>query len=556
MDVPVADVHSAIQAFYTMEPATTNAARLLTSWVVYFAAHMPAPPKSNSERQIERLIHAAEEAWSQQDYAKSISLVEQASGLDPHNPSLVLQLAKGHGLRYDFATAQRHIEKAVALSPTRVQTLTQAGETCLEFEHLDMAIRYLERASREADVTIGALVTLTDIYVREGRIDDAADMAARAAWIDRDDPRVLLVEARVRRARGQVGEAESILRTMLTKPASTDAARIRGLYELAGLLDASARYDEAMSALLEVKAIQRATAAPYAATLQLMQTRAKEMEASISAAVLARWRADAAKLHPPRRIALLCGHPRSGTTLLEQVLDGHRDIISAEETKLMHDEAYLPLVRDFPEGTSVLAALDASPPSVLMRARANYFDCTEKFIEKTIGGRLLIDKNPGLNVMIPMVVRIFPEAKFLVALRDPRDVVLSCFMQALPPTPISSAYLSLEGTVTQYASSMGFWLEMRPRMGEGQWMEVRYERLVDDLPAVTRATLAFLGVEFDENVLRFHEHARTKRVKSPSHADVIKPLYRTAVGRWRNYQQYLEPYLGGLERFVKALGYG
>jgi hypothetical protein len=309
-----------------------------------------------------------------------------------------------------------------------------------------------------------------------------------------------------------------------------------------------------MVALLEAKAILRAHAAPHAATLQHMQNRAKEMEQTITTPVLDRWRADAAKLIPPRRIALLCGHPRSGTTLLEQVLDAHSDVISAEETKMMHDDAYLPLIRDFPEGTSILQALDSVPPSLLCHARENYFHCVELFLRKKIAGRLLVDKNPALNLMIPMVVRVFPETKFIVALRDPRDVVVSCFLQALPLTPISSAYLSLEGTVNQYANVMGFWLEMLPRMGD-QWMHVRYEKLVDDLPTVARSVLEFLGIGFEDNVLKFYEHASTKRVNSPSHADVKKPLYQTAVGRWRNYQKYLDPYMPGLERFLNKFNY-
>ena len=79
--------------------------------------------------------------------------------------------------------------------------------------------------------------------------------------------------------------------------------------------------------------------------------------------------------------------------------------------------------------------------------------------------------------------------------------------------------------------------------------------MVEDLPAVARATLSFLGVEFDQNVLKFYEHARTKRVKSPSHAEVLKPVYRTAVGRWRNYEKFLRPYLSGLDRFLEAFNY-
>ena len=512
----------------------------------------PHPTKPNQA--IERLYREAEQAWGRQDYQQSISLMEQASRKEPFNPSLLLHLGRAHGLRYDFPSAERCFEKALRISQSQAQTLEEAGRICLDFNNLDLALGYLSRASQKKGVSIGALITLADIYIRDNRIDEAAELVARAAQSDRAEPRVLLEQAALQRLRGNVHEAEALYRALLANPASGVPVRIRAFYELASILDASGRYDEALAALLEVKAMQRIHAAPYAAALQHIQNRAKEMERTITAAVLDRWRADAPKLQPSRRIALLCGHPRSGTTLLEQALDAHSGVTTAEETKIMHDEAYLPLIRDFPEGTSILQALDSTPPSLLCHARENYFRCTEMFLRRTIGSRLLVDKNPALNVMIPMVVRVFPETKFLVALRDPRDVVISCFMQALPLTPISSSYLSIEGTVNQYASVMGFWLEMRPRMGD-QWKYVRYEEMIDALPAVARSTLEFLGVGFEENVLKFYEHAHTKRVHSPSHADVRKPLYRTAVGRWRNYQKCLEPYLAGLEPFLKAFNY-
>ena len=512
----------------------------------------PHPNKPNPV--IQRLYREAEEAWGQQDYQKSISLFEQATRKEPFNPLLLLDLARAYGKRYDFPAAERCIEKAVQISKDRARTLGDAGQVCLEFDNFDMAIGCFQRACQKKGVSIGALINLADIYIRDKRLDEAAELVARAAQMDRKDPRVLLQEATLKRLRGNSSEAESLLRELLATPAANTSARIRAFYELAGIKDNEGKYDEAMTALLEAKALLRPHMGPHAATLQHMQSRAKEMEQTITTAVMDRWHADADKLQPLRRIALLCGHPRSGTTLLEQVLDAHSDITSAEETKVMHDDAYLPLIRDFPEGTSILQALDSVPPSLIRHARENYFRCTELFLRRQIGSRLLVDKNPALNLMIPMVVRVFPEAKFLIALRDPRDVVVSCFMQALPPTPISSAYLSLEGTVNQYANVMGFWLEMLPRMGN-QWMYVRYEEMVEDLPAVARSVLEFLGVGFEDNVLKFYEHARAKRVTSPSRDDVRKPLYRTAVGRWRNYQKYLEPYLPGLERFLKTFNY-
>ena len=84
---------------------------------------------------------------------------------------------------------------------------------------------------------------------------------------------------------------------------------------------------------------------------------------------------------------------------------------------------------------------------------------------------------------------------------------------------------------------------------------MRYEDLVDDLESTARRTLEFLDVPWDASVLGFDKHAATKVVRSPTYADVKKPVYRGAMGRWRNYQKYLEPYLEKLEPYVKAFGY-
>ncbi len=101
---------------------------------------------------------------------------------------------------------------------------------------------------------------------------------------------------------------------------------------------------------------------------------------------------------------------------------------------------------------------------------------------------------------------------------------------------------------------MSVWRTLAPLM-PSRYLEVRYEDMVDDLESVARKTLDFLGVPWDERVLGFNEHARKKLVRSPTYADVTKPIYQRARGRWRNYQKYLEPHLEKLEPFVKAFGY-
>lgn len=87
------------------------------------------------------------------------------------------------------------------------------------------------------------------------------------------------------------------------------------------------------------------------------------------------------------------------------------------------------------------------------------------------------------------------------------------------------------------------------------FLEVRYEDLVDDLESVARRILNFLEVPWNDRVLEFQKHTQNKLVHSPTYAEVRKPVSKRAVGRWRNYQKYLEPYLPALEPFVKAFGY-
>jgi hypothetical protein len=235
-------------------------------------------------------------------------------------------------------------------------------------------------------------------------------------------------------------------------------------------------------------------------------------------------------------------------------LDSHPDILSAEETTIFFHDAYLPLRRCFAEDAPLLSSLESASPDLLKQSREVYFACMDKFLQNPIGNRLLLDKNPSLTALIPAMVRVFPETKFLVALRDPRDVCLSCFMQPLPLNQVSAMFLELGTTVEEYASMMGLWRAMAPRLSNPH-LEIRYEDMVADLESAARRVVDFLGLGWHERVLRFNEHARQKLVRSPTYADVAKPVFKGAVGRWRNYQKHLDPWLDRLAPFVKAFGY-
>jgi hypothetical protein len=288
--------------------------------------------------------------------------------------------------------------------------------------------------------------------------------------------------------------------------------------------------------------------------LKTTHDRLKEMVGLLTPGIFKTWFESSKELQPTIPLALLGGHPRSGTTLLEQVVDTHPEIISAEETEIFLNDASMPIIHGFPPETSVLDILMNAPWDAIQRSRKNYLERTELFLGQPVGKRLLIDKNPSLTHYIPHLARIFPEIKYLIALRDPRDVCMSCFMQPLLLDPGSCAWLSLEGTVEEYNVLMGGWRQIAPLL-PNPTLEVRYEDMVTDLEPVARKTLDFLGVAWDPKVLGFDEHARQKAVRSPTYSDVTKKVFKTAVGRWRNYQKYFEPHLAKLEPLAKELGY-
>jgi tetratricopeptide (TPR) repeat protein len=509
-----------------------------------------------SQGSLSRLLKAATESFDRSDYQQCIEILERASRMDPANPVILLELGRVHGMRYDYTAAERHFDKAARLVPRKADMFAMAGVHCRGFGRFEMAKHYFERAVQEQDVSADTFVKLAELYERFRCLEEASELVERALRLDKDCALALLVRARLHRLKGSVDEAEKIVRSLVIKtdPESW-STRIRGWYELGAIFDKQGRYDEAMSAFLEAKAMIRPNAGNFLAGQELVHTRLKEVEKKIPPEMVQRWLDEGGSLGPKRRVALLCGHPRSGTTLLEQVLDSHPDIISAEETTLFLHEVSLPLRRGFPNDAFMLTVLESMSSDKIKCLRQDYFRAAELFLGSPIGERLLIDKNPVLTALVLAAVRVFPEIKFLTALRDPRDVVLSCFMQPLPLNQVSAMFLSLEGTVKEYESLMGFWRAAAPAL-RNSFIEVRYEEMVADLESVSRRVLEFLQVPWDARVLRFNEYARQKLVRSPTYADVAKPIFKGAIGRWRNYQKHLEPHLEKLAPFVKAFGYG
>src|SRR6185369_8163446 len=356
---------------------------------------------------------------------------------------------------------------------------------CLIFSQNDMARRYFENALKRNQGSVEVLARLTHIHLRHNRLQEATELAERALHLDNTFGPVRLYRATLHRLAGELPAAENLLRAFLSQPHDDLWTQTLAWYELGTVLDSQKRYDDAMAAFHQAKTSIQPLAVRNGAYLEKVCQEWRETARTISAHQLRQWHETGAAFQPRHRFALLCGHPRSGTTLLEQVLDSHPAIVSTEETIIFSDEALIPLADGKPiDSVPLLSLAESASTERLQQSRANYFRTTERFLGQPVGNRLLVDKNPALTPAIPAVLRIFPEARFLVALRDPRDVCISCFVQPLMPSlPTSTVFQSLEATAAEYAAVMGLWQALKPVM-PAPVLEVRYEDLVQDVESV------------------------------------------------------------------------
>ncbi|MCW9040301.1 MAG: sulfotransferase, partial [Rhodospirillales bacterium] len=247
------------------------------------------------------------------------------------------------------------------------------------------------------------------------------------------------------------------------------------------------------------------------------------------------------------------GFPRSGTTLMEQALAAHPGLATTGEVSplapvLLRAQELLAAEGGYPNGLDSLQIRHINRLKTLFWTEA----------EKTVGGlkgRRLVDKLPLNIVDLALVNVLFPDARIVVALRDPRDCCLNCFMQRFAPNDAMVNFLDLEGTGRTYAAVMGLWLRYRDALTT-PWHEYRYEDLVGDFDGTVRGVLDFIGVGWDDAVSTYRERTAGRTIATPSYRDVGAEIFDRAAGRWKRYEAQLSPIEADLAPLVEAFGYG
>ncbi len=533
---------------------------------------MPRDLKADQELLGKVLAHA-----QNRDIHRAAVLAEQALAEGFEHPLLLNIAATRLEQEGRLQEALGLLERGVALAPADVP-VRNALALCLQrldrpqeaLTHLELILKehpklsFAHASKGNALIALGSLGLAQASHLRALELDadniaamgslasiatHRGDHAGARRWAERllarmpGFPDAVLSLAAADLAGGATARAEAALRALLADPRAGATDRARALGQLGDVLDATGRYAEAFEAYASGNELTRQAQRRFAEPSLLSYTHA--LSATFSA-LAPRWPRSAAAqpvAGGPAGHVLLMGFPRSGTTLLEAVLDGHPQVVSLEEHDLF-TEGVLRFLGD-PHTLDALAGADEAQLAPLRaaywaRARAGGAD---------LDGKVFVDKHPLNTLKLPLVARLFPEAKILFIRRDPRDVVFSCFRRRFRMNPAMYQMLTLDSAARFYDAVMDFAARVQPVLGL-PWLDVRYEGLMGEFAAQTQRICAFLGLEWTAGMGEFASRVQSRESATPSTAQLARGLDPSGIGHWRHYAGELAPVQAVLERWI------
>ena len=517
-------------------------------------------------------------------YAQAIAAFERALQLAPPSAALLYSLGVLQMDRCDYKAAYLALRDAAALAPADATTRWALAQCCYDLVQYDEALAALKDWQKLEGLTVEitarialllvmlgatqvalplierllenppqrgrAALVLVSILERLHRLDEARAMAERLELTDPilDDPeRSMLLGILADRA-GHHEEAYRHLSSALQNHAEF-VHRHHVLFPFATVCEALGRYEEAYAAAEEAHRSQLAF-------LEIAMGKSSAEETQILARTLngcdpddiASWEQTGPAMEDSP--IFIVGFPRSGTTLLEQVLDANPLLKSMDEQPFLSEALNEAMGR----GIRYPAELGRLTAQALGDIRAHYWDRTRKKAD-LLPGQRLVDKFPVNMTLLPLIRRLFPNARIIISIRHPCDVLLSCFMQDFRAPELALLCRDLTTLAAAYSRTFGFWYSQWPLLRPASY-ELRYEQLTADFAAEVRKLGAFLQLPWHEAMLAPGEHARAKGfISTPSYSQVIDPVNVTSVGRWRHYQHHFSEVLPTLMPWIERWGY-
>jgi Flp pilus assembly protein TadD len=471
---------------------------------------------------------------------------------EPELPMARVHAAIACSLCQDFDRAERLLKPWRQWLPLNDDSLQiELSNQLLLLGNGEAAQVVIEELLRRAPYNAAARLRLATLYERMNRVPEA-EAIIRSIAADRlptDEPMRRAIDqalASVAVRNRDLASAKQILQYAGPR----GAADVPYYFNLAEVHDKLGEYDAAMDALrtahaLKVEEMMCIAPEQFEPGAPALPTAVPD----VSADDYQNWpvfQAPDARNSP----IFIVGFPRSGTTLLEQMLDAHPGLQSMDENPFFNRLADTLRRHD----SRILGSLDVLRQYDCDELRKQYLLMVSERIKRRWDARL-VDKNPLNMLWLPFIHRLFPNAKYILALRHPCDVILSCYMQNFRSSILVTASASIERLASAYVAAMQCWLHHADVLKPDVLIS-RYEDIVADPATQTRRLAGFLGLEDPAPMLRFDEHARDKGfIGTPSYSQVIEPVNTKGLNRWLKYRKSFEKALPILEPMLQRWGY-
>ncbi len=445
--------------------------------------------------------------------------------------------------------AEDLFRKIVAIEPHHYIALNNLGIILARTDRPFEAVTVFKTAIRDANATAELFSNLARALEMLNELAEARQIVSRALAKNSGLIPARLVHCHLLRREGNFSDArvayERLLQDMIPRPEKVDAMYGYGL-----TLDQLSEPEAAFCAFTEANKLASGTP-------EFKQRDGRRYLDNVEAC--RRWFTRdfiQARSLPSDDQAVVpvffVGFPRSGTTLMEQILAAHPDVVTtAEKSPLQHVRQYL--TRRFGSKRPFPEFLDDLSAAHLQEARDLFWQDAGSLVDLETR-TVLVDKLPLNIVDLGLANLLLPNAKVVAALRDPRDVCLSCFMQNFGASDAMANFLEIKTTDKAYARVMGLWVHYKEVLTL-PFMEYRYEDLVEDFHHTTQRIIDFIGLSWSKNIERYREQAAGRFISTPSYRDVTSQLYTRASGRWQRYEKALEGKLPESSGLIADLGY-
>lgn len=485
---------------------------------------------------------------------EALADMQEAVKLAPENPLLHHGLGHVQSVLRDWPAAIESFRTSIALRPDLMPAHFQLGIALDGSGDLIGARKSFEHALA---LSPGDPEVLAQLAMLAARRADWSAVRALAEQALAANPREYLAHAALATAaiaNDDLADAERLISVAFADRELLPQARATLLSLLGDLRDKQGRYAEAFKAYSEGNAAsRRINAVLYGEPgRETVLTYGLYLINYFQDAPDAPWvvtgKPTPAVGPKVRNHVLLTGFARSGTTLLENVLASHPDAKALEEQEMLLDSA-----REYMWDDKGLDKLVQAGEATLDRFRADYW----RRVEERVGpldGKVFIDKRPLAAVRLPLYAKLFPGMKVLFALRDPRDVALSCFRREFKLNASMYQFLDLTSTAQHYVIFMTLAMIAHAKFKQ-PWLFTRHEALIKDFDAELARVCDFVGLPWDDAMRDFAEHAKSRPIATASSTQVLRGLNRGGVGVWRNYQTQLAPIMSILQPWIEDFGY-